>query len=818
QVTTYNYGSTLAASDIARNDLVVSVVYPDSSGDKLSYLYNRQGQVKQLTDQRGVVHAYDFDLLGRLIHDRVISFLASSSSSSSGGQAVDASVQRIERTYEVRGVLASVTNYNSPVVGSGNIVTQVQFAYNSFAQLATETDFYAIVGSSVSTQYGYADGSSNTVRRTSMTYPSARVLNYNYGTAGGMDDALSRVASLIDNDGVTHLADYTRLGLNTFVQLAYAQASTTWSLINGTGTDPYTGFDRFNRVVDNRWFNSGTSADLDRIQHAYDRASDRLWRKNTVAEAASANLDELYAYDGLERLHDLQRGQLNSGNNGIVSGTLDFSQAWGLDATGNWNTIQQYDPNNGNTTDNRTHNQVNEITSSTDRGPVAYDLAGNTTQLETAFLNQVNLTYDAWNRAATNAGQRLTFDGLGRLATYALNYNYYYSDSWQLIEQRYGASTPPERQCVWGLRYIDDLLLRDTTDFTPNRLYALHDPNWNVTAIVDTTATVQERYAYDGYGMPAFMNGSFALVNSGFSSNFGWETLYAGYRYNSGLYLVRHRWHGPFIGRWLTRDPLGLAARTNLYEYEGGGPVEQTDPLGLIPGTDEFRCCRRSSKSGWKILTVRIWLWDNPGANYRNSPDFAKAQDLFEQCCIKLNLDTKDVRHRSPQVTRWVFGRNQRSPMYDPWDKATQRRLSYQLGRRGRTRGVNVHYVPAIHRNVAGVAYSTTSVAIAPFGQTGSPTSSNVLAHEIAHVLGLYHVTSIRAVDRLMIGSLDPYHVVQELTPEQVDVFREWMEKNYDNDWDIFRRDVAARSWRLTPSECRKMRRSPLARDPWRGN
>jgi hypothetical protein len=52
-----------------------------------------------------------------------------------------------------------------------------------------------------------------------MTYPNGRVLNFNYGAASGTGDAASRVASLIDNDGVTHLADYTYLGQQSVVMV-----------------------------------------------------------------------------------------------------------------------------------------------------------------------------------------------------------------------------------------------------------------------------------------------------------------------------------------------------------------------------------------------------------------------------------------------------------------------------------------------------------------------------------------------------------------------------------------------------------------------
>lgn len=329
QTTTWNHGVTLPSSDIARNDVVSGMVYPD--GGTVSYLVNRQSERKQFTDQNGTVHAYDHDLLGREINDRVTNL----------GTGIDSAVQRIGRTFEVRGLLQNVTSYSSPVVGHGVVVNDVQRAYNSFEQLVTEyQEHNGAVNSSTSVSVGYqwADGSANTIRQTGFLYPNGRLITLGYGTVGGIDDALSRVASIIDSDG-THLVDYTRIGAETFVQAASPQPQIAWSFINGTGVDPYTGLDRFDRVADNRWYSTATSADLDRIQHGYDRAGNRLWRKNTVAEAAGVFLDELYAYDGLYRLARLDRGQLNGTNTGIVSGTEDFTQAWGLDSTGNWSTF-----------------------------------------------------------------------------------------------------------------------------------------------------------------------------------------------------------------------------------------------------------------------------------------------------------------------------------------------------------------------------------------------------------------------------------------------------------------------------------------------
>ncbi|MEZ6131588.1 MAG: hypothetical protein R3C59_23200 [Planctomycetaceae bacterium] len=73
----------------------------------------------------------------------------------------------------------------------------------------------------------------------------------------------------------------------------------------------------------------------------------------------------------------------------------------------------------------------------------------------------------------------------------------YYTEpsKWQVVEERIDSSTDPDRQFVWGQRYIDDLILRDR-DTTGNGTLderALEDANWNVTSLIDTSGTVQQR-------------------------------------------------------------------------------------------------------------------------------------------------------------------------------------------------------------------------------------------------------------------------------------------------------------------------------------
>ena len=218
QITQYKYGTTLFNSGVASNELLRTVIYPDdttSAPDRVVMAYNRLGELKSKQDQMGSVHTIDYDLLGRLLNDRITTL----------GAGVDGTVLRVSQTYEVRGMVQGITSYDNATVGSGSVVNDALFEYNDFSQLETEYQSHSgavNTGTTPKVQYGYADGSANTIRATSITYPDGRVVNYDYGSTGGANDLLSRVGSLIDDDS-THLADYTYLGLNQIVQVSSPQ-------------------------------------------------------------------------------------------------------------------------------------------------------------------------------------------------------------------------------------------------------------------------------------------------------------------------------------------------------------------------------------------------------------------------------------------------------------------------------------------------------------------------------------------------------------------------------------------------------------------
>ena len=369
------------------------------------------------------------------------------------------------------------------------------------------------------------------------------------------------------------------------MKLTYIQQSGSPPV--GDGGDQYTGLDRFGRVVDQRWIKESSGADLERVEYGFDRASNRVWRDNTVADALSAKQDEFYTYDGLNQLLTLQRGTLNSGKTGI-SGTPTWEEDFTIDPTGNWeNYVNQV---NGTTTLNqpRTHNAVNEVETISGSGSLmTQNAAGNMSKAPQPldWGRAYAMTYDAWQRlvkvkSGSTTVAAYAYDGQNRRTTKvtgSTTRHYYYSSQWQILEERLNATTTADRQFVWGLMALDNLILRDRGS---ERFYSLQDV-FSCTAIVDTSGTVQERYGYNAFGLSRVMDADFNVISL---SSYDWETRYACYRFDSesSFYQVRNRYLHPTLGRWLTREPLDLGI--NLYAYVGNNPMSQIDSLGLFAG------------------------------------------------------------------------------------------------------------------------------------------------------------------------------------------------------------------------------------------
>jgi RHS repeat-associated protein len=91
------------------------------------------------------------------------------------------------------------------------------------------------------------------------------------------------------------------------------------------------------------------------------------------------------------------------------------------------------------------------------------------------------------------------------------------------------------------------------------------------------------------------------------------DIRYAGmfYHQDSGLYLTHYRAYDPRTGRWLSRDPLGEIAGTNLYAYVGGNPISYSDPLGLFEMDDVYGFVY--DLTGWAPSQGAVDFWSGFG-------------------------------------------------------------------------------------------------------------------------------------------------------------------------------------------------------------
>ena len=397
QVTTYVYGTTLTDSDLASNRLLRAVIYPDSDDapgsnpgdpigdgtdgvyDRVELTYNRLGQPVTRKDQRETVHTYEYDGLGRLLHDRITDLGRS-------GEAVDNAVLRVTRAYEVRGMLTSTTSYDNATPGSGSIVNETINAYNDFGQLISDHQEHsgAKDANTPAVTYGYEDGSDTTkmVRRTKTTYPNGRIIHTVYDGHGGIDDAISRANALADDNGSGSAGDaiatYSYLGSSRTVIKDYPLPDLRLDYIGSPsgGDGGYANLDRFGRVTTHLWEDysagAGNEVDVFHIAHGYDRASNRLYADRQVYESYS----EDYDYDGLHRLTGYEQGRFAPGSESSGGAIEDHwklrDRDWTLDQVGNQTAVADY----GITWRTDAFNAANEYSSTTgsrkaraDQGP-----------------------------------------------------------------------------------------------------------------------------------------------------------------------------------------------------------------------------------------------------------------------------------------------------------------------------------------------------------------------------------------------------------------------------------------------------------------
>ncbi len=505
-----------------------------------------------------------------------------------------------------------------------------------------------------------------------------------------MADILNRLDAIKDDSsgspGST-LASYSYLGVGTIVKEDFEQPDVRLEYFFDSA---YGGFDRFGRVVDQRWYDYGANADRDRYTYGYDRASNRLYRENATASGK----DEFYTYDRVNRLVNSDRGDLNVGKTAI-SGIPVREEDWGLDMTGNWSAYVQKTSGSADLDQDRTHNEVNEITDISETTGTAWatpvhDRAGNMTSVPkpASLANSLSLKWDAWNRIVEAKDGEVVigvyeYDPLNRRVTRHVDsqapnnpngidtyIHYFYNSAWQVLETRdtttesvQPENLQPDWQYVWSPRYIDAPVLRDKNTDTDGlcddeRIYYLNDANFNITTLANTGGDAVERYLYDAYGRGTVYVGAWTSVLS--ASSFANVMMYTGRERDAetGLYHYRNRYYDCQLGEFNSRDRI--SSHDNPYCYVGSSPTNVMDPLGLcrvfviaspVLGSRYYHTCiqvegdvvrdvtRQVPVYAQCCDTIDVWVPDSSGGHYE------RRYKEYQQCVGTKSVTTQEVVH-----------------------------------------------------------------------------------------------------------------------------------------------------------------------------
>lgn len=155
------------------------------------------------------------------------------------------------------------------------------------------------------------------------------------------------------------------------------------------------------------------------------------------------------------------------------------------------------------------------------------------------------------------------------------------------------ASSSTTVQYVWG-QYIDELIQMNTyasagpQPLAAGNYYLLSDLLYRSVALTSATGAIVEVYDSDAYGNTLLFESPGA--DGTWFTNDDVATAYAACRYVSTgreydaetqNYFYRARYYCQGLGRFLSRDPAGLGAGMNLYQFCNSYPCSTTDPSGL---------------------------------------------------------------------------------------------------------------------------------------------------------------------------------------------------------------------------------------------
>jgi RHS repeat-associated protein len=496
----------------------------------------------------------------------------------------------------VQAAAGQSTNYAYGIKGNTG---EVQGQLKSRTVPGAQTVAYTRDALGLVTRAETKNGSNQTVVAYDYAYdPAKRLASVTDSRPGGTGKSLTytwtpggRLAKVEDSDG--HSTSFSYDAVGRLASLAAPNGETVSFVWDAGG-----------RLIERRlnsglrttqsWFEDGSLKEKKNLygattlsSHAY--TLDAQGRRATHAEAIGGTTKSwAYGYDYLDRLTSAADGT---------------AETYGYDLFGN----RRSKTKSGTTTAylyDLAH-QLSEIRSGSDTGALiggaVHDADGHTVKLcEVASGGTVTKTASDCTASGTGATTlALAWNALDHLlaatrtGTGAVTESYAYDDQSRRIakvgagvtalylydgedihaEWASAVSGMPSAKYVHGVATDEPVLRLTGTTNGPGSTQAayLQDGLGSAIAMADPAGTLTASQRFDAWGNK--------LSSSGTVPTYG----YTGREPDAtGLVFYRARYQHPGIGRFVSRDPAGMADAVSPYAYVANSPVNFTDPTGLV--------------------------------------------------------------------------------------------------------------------------------------------------------------------------------------------------------------------------------------------
>jgi RHS repeat-associated protein len=355
-------------------------------------------------------------------------------------------------------------------------------------------------------------------------------------------------------------------------------------------------FDAERRIDETKFTLSGTATVIDHRAYEFDRRSNKTRRRDVLT-----GLDQHFAYDSSSRLVHSEWTPPPS-----VAGGVMVPTDYGLDGVGNRSGMAV-----GSTTTSYAltglDKPVNQYTT-VGTQQREYDANGNLKRVIGSAASgggatgpganpgtkPATMVYDARNRMVayhddtTGLVHQYRYDCFGRRIAKAIEVGagggnattrFLYAKE-QVIEER-DASGALLATFVHG-KGLDEVLVMSRGG---SEHYYASDDQGSVTKLLDGIGQIEERYEYGDFGV--LLDGTSLQPLA--ASAVGNPRFYTGreHDWETGFHQHRKRYMDPGVGRFTTRDPIGIwGDKLNLgngYTYAANNPWTLTDRTGLWP-------------------------------------------------------------------------------------------------------------------------------------------------------------------------------------------------------------------------------------------